>query len=212
MAAPDRPEFDRGDARVKEADSVRRSVTADRYPVLGRPVGDDRRQRLHVRVVPVDHRGLARVDDLHLGVGDRADGVQDLAAFLAWQVADVDVDRAEVRNAVDAIAAEYPAEADRRPVEELRRLPRERQRLDLAEDVDRLQDGVVAEPRRGAVRGGAAHLYADGEDALRLYADSEVGRLAGDREVAQVALRHDVVRPAVLRLVRLLVRHAHEVN
>ena len=39
-----------------------------------------------------------------------------------------------------------------------------------------------------------------------------VGRLAGDREVAEVALLDQVVRPALLELLGLLVGHAHEVH
>ena len=47
-----------------------------------------------------------------------------------------------------------------------------------------LQDRVVAEPRRRAVRGQAADLDAQRQHALGLDADVQVGRLAGDREVA----------------------------
>jgi len=105
-----------------------------------------------------------------------------------------------------------PTEVDRGLVEQLGSLAREWQRLDLAVHVDRLEDGVVAHPRRRAVCGGAVHLDAQGEHALGLDADAQVGRLAGDREVAHVALRHNVVRAAVEWLIRLLVGYADEVD
>ena len=78
-------------------------------------------------------------------------------------------------------------EVDRRAVEQVGGLAAERQRLDAAEDVVRLEDRVVAEPRRRAVRREAAHLDADRQHALGLDADVQVGRLAGDREVARAA-------------------------
>ena len=99
------------------------------------------------------------------------------------QVADVDVHPAAVRDLVEGVAADDPREVDRRAVEEVRGLAAERQRLDPAEDVVRLEDRVVAEPRRRAVCGEAADLDADREHALGLDADVQVGRLAGDREV-----------------------------
>ena len=58
----------------------------------------------------------------------------------------------------------------------------------------------------------AAHLDPQGEHALRLHPDVEVGRLAGDREVADVALFDEVVGAPRLRLVGLLVRDAEEVH
>ena len=67
------------------------------------------------------------------------------------QVADVEVDHAAVGHAVDRVPARDPAEADRRAVEQLRGLARERHRLDRAKDVDGLEHGVVAQPRRRPV-------------------------------------------------------------
>ena len=108
---------------------------------------------------------------------------EDRAAILAGQVADVDVHPAAVGDLVEGVAAVDPREVDRRAVEEVRGLAAERQRLDAAEDVVRLEDRVVAEPRRRAVRGDAADLDRDREHALGLDADVQLGRLAGDREV-----------------------------
>jgi hypothetical protein len=62
------------------------------------------------------------------------------------------------------------------------------------------------------VGGLAGDLEPHREHALRLHPDPQVRRLAGDREVARVALFDDVVRPPRERLVRLLVRHADEVH
>ena len=82
---------------------------------------------------------------------------------------------------------------------------RERQRLDRAEDVDRLQHGVVALPRRRAVRRLAADLDPQRQHALGLDADVQVGRLPGDREIARVALFDQVVGAPLGRRVGLLV-------
>ena len=116
--------------------------------------------------------------------GSSDDLPPDLRRVLAGQVADVDVDHARVGHLVEGVAAEDAAEVDRGAVEQVGALAREGQRLDRAEGVERLQDRVVAEPRRRAVGGRAAHLEPHREHALRLHADVQVGRLAGDREVA----------------------------
>ena len=98
------------------------------------------------------------------------------------------------------------------PVEQVRRLAAERQRLDAAERVVGLEDRVVAEPRRRAVRGGPDDLDADREHALRLDADVQVGRLAGQREVAAQALGDERVGRAVVDVLGLLVGHADELH
>ena len=79
-----------------------------------------------------------------------------------------------------------------------------------AERVERLQDRVVAEPRRRAVRGRARHLEPHRQHALRLHADVQVGRLAGDREVAGVAVLDQELGAAVDLLLGLLVRDDRE--
>ena len=63
------------------------------------------------------------------------------------------------------------------------------------------------------MRRGAVHLDAQDEHALGLHADVEVGGLARDREVADVALPDQVRGAALLvRLLGLLVGHAEEVH
>ena len=100
----------------------------------------------------------------------------------------------------ERVAADDPAEVDRRPVEQLGRLARERQRLDLrgrrrSPSAPRCRPSHGVEPC--AAR--AAHLDAHREHALGLDADVQVGRLAGDREVADVALLDEVVGAALRR-------------
>ena len=68
-----------------------------------------------------------------------------------------------------------------------------------------LEHRVVAEPGRGAVRGDAADLEPQREHALRLDADLQVGRLAGDREVADEAAVDEMVAAALGLLLGLLV-------
>src|SRR2546423_501278 len=80
----------------------------------------------------------------------------------------------------------------------------------LAETVDRLETGVVAKPGSGAVRRLPRALDAHRQHALRLHADVQVRGLAGDREVPGEALADHALGGALLDLVRLLVRHAHE--
>src|SRR4029450_13789698 len=71
--------------------------------------------------------------------------------------------------------------------------------------------GAAPAPARRARARRAGHLDAHREHALRLNADVEVRGLAGDREVADVALPHEVVRAAILDLLGLLLRHARQV-
>ena len=97
-------------------------------------------------------------------------------------------------------------------VEEVGRLAAEGQGLDSTERVVGLQDRVVAEPRRRPVRGGAGHAEAQREDALGLDADVQVGRLAGDREVAAQALAHEPVDRVGLDVLGLLVGDADEAH
>ena len=113
------------------------------------------------------------------------------------QVADVQVDHAAVRHLVERVAAHDAAEVHRRrgnssddscanPICSIRRKP-----------CERLQHGVVALPRGRAVRRAALEHEAQRQHALRLHADLHVGRLAGDREVADVAVLDEPVRAAV---------------
>src|SRR3954451_3143410 len=144
VAAADRAELDAGGAGLEEAHDVGGAVAADR-DVLGRlrSVADALGQQQHVRVVPLDYRGVAVKLDVHGGVRQRLDLVEDRPRGLARQEADVDVDRAVVGHLVHRVAAHDPAEAHRRTVEHLRRLAREGHRLDAAEHVDRLHHSVV---------------------------------------------------------------------
>src|SRR3954447_22001987 len=212
VATADRAELDRRHPGFDEADRVGGSVAADRDAVRRSALVHRLGEREHEGVVARHVRRLAVEDDLHRRVRDRLDLREDRAHVLARQVADVDVDHAEVRDLVERVAAQDAPEADRGPVEELRRVAGERHRLDTAEDVDGLEHRVVALPRRRPVRGGARHLDAHRQHALRLDADVKVGGLPCDREVPGVALGDEVVRAAVVRLVGFLVRDAEEVN
>jgi len=62
------------------------------------------------------------------------------------------------------------------------------------------------------VGGAAVHDQAAGEHALGLDADVKVGRLAGDREVADEPAADEVVARAALDVLGLLVGHAHEAD
>jgi hypothetical protein len=74
--------------------------------------------------VDVDGRPAERRDDV--GVGNRGDLPEDLSGILLRQVADVDIDYAGVGHFVQRVPTHDPAEVDRRAVEELGRLKRER--------------------------------------------------------------------------------------
>ena len=132
--------------------------------------------------------------------------------ILVGQEADVDVDRARVGNLVEGVAADDAREVDRRAVEEVGGLAAEGQRLDAAEGVVGLEDRVVAQPRGRAVRGGARDLQAQREHALGLDADVQVGRLAGEREVAVQALLDEDVGRAPRDVLGLLVGDADEAH
>ena len=69
----------------------------------------------------------------------------------------------------------------------------------------RLEHRVVAQPRRRAVGGDAADLEPQRQHPLRLDPDVQVGRLAGDREVADEAAVDEVVAAALGLLLGLLV-------
>ena len=181
-------------------------------PVGSADDADRLRQRPHVAVVALHDRRVAVEDPGHARVGQLLDRGLDRVGVLAGQVAHVDVDHAQVGHLVERVAALDAAEVDRGAVEQVRGLARERQALDLAEDVDRLQDGVVADPGGRAVRGGACDLDAQHQHALGLDADQQVGRLAGDREVGRVAVLDEVVGAALGVLLGLLVADAEEVH
>ena len=117
---------------------------------------------------------------------------------------------ARVRDLVERVAALDAGDVDRGPVEHVRRLAAERQGLDAPERVVRLEDRVVAEPRGRAVGGRPGHLDPGREHALRLHADVEVGRLAGQREVRAQALGDQGVGRAVVDVLGLLVGDAQE--
>ena len=68
-----------------------------------------------------------------------------------------------------------------------------------------LEHGVVAQPRRRPVGGDPRHLQAQRQHSLRLDPDVQVGRLAGDREVADEAAVDEVVAAALGLLLGLLV-------
>ena len=113
----------------------------------------------------------------------------DRLVVLAGQVADVHVDHAQVGHLVHGVAADDPAEIDRRPVEQVGGLARERQR---SRSGGRRRSPSARRCHRATASSRARrcpHLHAHGEHALRLDADVEVGGLAGDREVAEVAAR-----------------------
>ena len=147
---------------------------------------------------------------LDLDVADLAYLRDDLMRVLARQEADVHPHRAAIGHPVERVAAGDPAEVDRRAVEHLGRFAAERERLDRAEHVERLQHRVVAEPRRRGVGRAPVHDQPHHQHALGLDADVQVGRLTRDREVAAEPLRDRPVGAAVLELLGLLVGHDHQ--
>jgi hypothetical protein len=205
-------ELDRRDTRLEERAGVRGAVTADAQRLAaGQPRGDVA-ERHHVRVRARHEGGLADERARDLDVRDRPDLLEDVTRVLVGQVADVDDHGALVRDLVQRVPAVDPAEVDRWAVEQLGGLARERQGLDSAEHVDGLQHRVVAQPWRRAVGGAAADDDPAGEHALGLDADVQAGRLAGDREVADEALTHHLVRGAHVEVLGLLVRRAQEAH
>ena len=117
---------------------------------------------------------------------------------------------AGVGDLVRRVPAHDPPQVYRRPVEHLGGLARERHGLDSPEDVDRLHDRVVTQPRRRPVGRAPVDEDAGRQHALGLDADVQVGRLAGDREVAHVAAPHEVVARADRDVLGLLVGDDHE--
>ena len=190
------PNSTAGTPGLEERDGVGRAVAAHAQRLAARQPRGDVAERHHVRVRARHVGGLADERARDLDVRDRADLREDVTGILVGQVADVDDHGALVRDLVQRVPAVDPAEVDRRPVEQLGGLARERQGLDSAEHIDGLQHRVVAEPRGRAVGGAAADDDPAGEHALGLDADVQLGRLAGDREVADEALAHHLVRRA----------------
>ena len=170
-------------------------------------------QNLHVGLVARDHDRLAVEDLRDLGVALLGTAARIVLGVLARQVADVEVDRAQVGHAVHGVAADDPAEADRRAVEQVGGLARERQRLDAAEGVDRLDHRVVAQPR-------ASSRAPSGPDTCSRSTSTPLAwtpmcRSVGSPVIAKspdVALLDQEVRGALLLLVGLLVADAHEVH
>jgi hypothetical protein len=213
MAGARGAELDRRDARLEEGDGVGGAVAAHGHR-LGLPRGlrDGLGEPEHVGVRARDVGGREHEGAPDLHVVDRPDLREELIGILVGQVADVDVHDALVGNLVDRVPAGDPAEVDRGPVEQLGGLARERQGLDSPEDVDRLQHGVVPQPRGRGVGGAAVDGDPAREDALGLDADAQVGRLAGDREVAGEPAPDHLVAGAALDVLGLLVGHAQEAD
>jgi hypothetical protein len=140
-------------ADVEEGRGVGGAVAPDRDLLVA--AADHSRyagaERPHIRVVAIDHHRMPVKGPRGRGALERVDVGQDRVGVLAGEVADVQVDHAGVRHAVDGVAAGDPPQVDGGTVEQVGGLAREGQRLDLAEHVDRLHHGVVADPRGGAV-------------------------------------------------------------
>ena len=212
VAGAARAELDGRHPRLEERAGVGGAVAADAQRLAaGQPRGDVA-ERHDVRVRARHEGGLADERARDLDVRDRPDLLEDVTRILVRQIADVDDHGALVRDLVQRVPAVDPAEVDRRAVEQLGGLARERQGLDSAEHVDGLQHRVVAQPRRRAVRGAAADHDPAREHALGLDADVQLGRLAGDREVADEALAHHLVRRAHVQVLGLLVGRAQEAH
>ena len=213
MAAAGRAELDRRHARLQERDGVRGAVAPDAHRLaVGQPRRGLRERDAHTGSSADTRAGGQMNERATWTSGQRADQGEQLARVLLREIADVDVHGAFLGHLVRRVAADDPAEVHRRPVEQLRGLQGERHRFDSPEDVDRLQHRVVAEPRRRTVRGRAEDQDPQREHALGLDADVQVGGLAGDREIADVAGLDQQVRRALVDLLGLLVGHAHEAD
>ena len=212
MAAAHGAELDRRNARFQEGDRVGGAVAADRQRVALDRAPDRVAQGQHVRVLARDDGRRAREELDDLEVPDGADLGHDVAGVLVGQEADVDVDRADVGDLVEGVAADDAREVDRRAVEEVGGLAAEGQRLDAPVGVVRLEDRVVAQPRGRAVGGGTGDLQAHREHALGLDADVQVGGLAGEREVGREPLLDEDVGRAPRDVLGLLVGDADELH
>src|SRR4051812_25364179 len=173
--------FDRGHARLAKADRVRGTVAADADRLRVEELGGTLAQHLHERVVALHDRGHPVELRDHVDAFELGDLRSDRSRVLSGQITDVDVDGARVGHLVERVAAKDAAEVDRGTIEEIRALAGEGERLDRAEDVERLEDRVVAQPGRRAVGGSAAHLQPKRQNPLGLHPDVEIGGLAGDR-------------------------------
>ena len=118
MAVAHGAELNRRDAGPQERDRVRGAVPADDASRLAGAVLRGRRlESPHVDGLRVDQRGRTREGRDHAGTGQPADLVEDRRRVLLRQIADVHIDEAGVWDLVQGVAAENPAEIDRRPVE-----------------------------------------------------------------------------------------------
>lgn len=212
VAVSDRAELDGRDPLGEECGGLGTSVAADELRPFDALVSQRLVQRHH-KLIVVGHVGrLALEEHLDGDVLDLADVDEDLLGILARDEANVDVHLAGVGNLVDGVAALDAAEVDARPVEHLAALAREVHALDAAEDVVRLEHGVVAEPGRGTVRRRAADGDSQREHPLGLHPDVKIGGLAGDREVAAVAALDQNIGAADPHRLRLLVGDAEEAH
>ena len=123
------PNSTAGTPGADEADRVGGAVAPDADRLGVEHLGHALAQHAHERVVAVHDRGRA----VELRARSSTSGSSETwrrisCRVLARQVADVDVDHAGVGHLVERVAAEDAAEVDRRPVEEVGALARERQR------------------------------------------------------------------------------------
>ena len=174
VAGADRPELDRRDPAREKDCGVGGAVSAN----SARAAAGGRAERRDVGLRRVEV-GRGDVVDLRDLDAETAHLRCDLGGILPRQVADVEIGDGVIGHAVHGVPARHASEVDGRACSEERRaLARERQLGGLPGQIDGAKHGVLAEPRRGAVRRAAAHIQLQHHGALGLDADVQVGGLA----------------------------------
>src|SRR3712207_5112413 len=211
VAASYGSELDPRHARSLEVDDIAGTVAPDAYRVSVEVSGGYLAEDLDVRVGARDVGRLAGEEDLHLcWQVYRADLADYLLRGLVGQVADIQVVGAAVGDAVYDIPADDARQVYARVGEELIPVFGEGQLDYPAVMIVGQEDRVLAEPGGRDVGALAPERDPEVEHALGLGADVEVCGLAGDQEVAYVAVLDEDLRPRRRPVLLLLVWHYEE--
>src|SRR5215210_488365 len=196
-----------------EVDDVARAVAAYADGIAAEVARRDLAERLHVGV-PARYVGRFAVEQ-DLDLGGQVHGAylpHDLLRVLVREEAEVEVVRAAVWYAVEYVASDDAREVHARVGEKVAPLFREGQVEDPAVVLVREESGVLAQPGLGTVGALTTQRHPDVEHTLRLGADMEVCRLAGDQEVSDVAVGDQDLSARLRTVLALLIGDDEELD